>query len=446
MFIQFLVDVFKENLSDDAIVWKNTVYSYGQLLQRTERWQRELEASGITAGRVVTLEADFSPNAIALLLALVERANVVVPLTSTVEEKKEKFTAIAQAEVSLRLDQDDNVAVTTFDRKANHELYRRLRANCHPGLVLFSSGSTGESKAAVHDFAQLLGKFHVRRHNLRTLAFLLFDHIGGIDTLFYCLSNGSCVITVSDRSPDAVAQAVERHRVEVLPVTPTFLNLLFLSEAHLRYDLSSLRYVTYGTEVIPQSTLNKCVESFPGVIILQKYGTTEIGTLRSKSKISDSPWVKIGGEGFATRVEDGILHVKADSAMLGYLNAPNPFTEDGWFVTGDLVEQDGDYIRFLGRKSEIINVGGEKVYPAEVENAIQGMNEVQEVVVYGEKNPIVGNIVCARVTPRSTVDPDEFAAQIRGYCRKCLENYQIPVKIEITSHGQHSTRFKKKRG
>ena len=95
---------------------------------------------------------------------------------------------------------------------------------------------------------------------------------------------------------------------------------------------------------------------FPQVKILQTYGLIELGVLRSKSKKNDSLWVKIGGEGYKTRIIDGILQIQARSAMLGYLNAPSPFTEDGWFKTGDTVEVDGEYIKILGRKSEIINV------------------------------------------------------------------------------------------
>jgi acyl-CoA synthetase (AMP-forming)/AMP-acid ligase II len=91
---------------------------------------------------------------------------------------------------------------------------------------------------------------------------------------------------------------------------------------------------------------------------------SELGILRCKSKAADSLWVKIGGEAFETRVREGLLEIKAKSAMLGYLNAPSPFTDDGWFKTGDLVEVDGECFRILGRKSDLINVGGEKVYPA----------------------------------------------------------------------------------
>jgi len=89
-----------------------------------------------------------------------------------------------------------------------------------------------------------------------------------------------------------------------------------------------------------------------------------------------------------------MLQIKARSAMLGYLNAPSPFTEDGWFITGDSVEVDGDYIRVLGRKSEMINVGGEKCIPSRLESVIQEMDNVLEVTVYGEKNRVLGNIVC----------------------------------------------------
>ena len=89
---------------------------------------------------------------------------------------------------------------------------------------------------------------------------------------------------------------------------------------------------------------------------------------------------------YKTRIIDGNLQIKAESAMLGYLNAPSPFTEDGWFITGDEVLQKGDYIKILGRRSEIINVGGEKVYPAEVESVIQELDFVSDVEIYAEKN------------------------------------------------------------
>ena len=84
--------------------------------------------------------------------------------------------------------------------------------------------------------------------------------------------------------------------------------------------------------------------------------------------------------------------------MLGYLNAPSPFDADGWFNTQDLVETDGDYIRILGRKSELINVGGEKVHPTEIENVLLQLDNVKDVTVRGRPNPITGEVVAAKIT------------------------------------------------
>jgi long-chain acyl-CoA synthetase len=155
--------------------------------------------------------------------------------------------------------------------------------------------------------------------------------------------------------------------------------------------------------------------------------------------------VKLGGEGFQTRVVDGILQIKAESAMLGYLNAPSPFTADGWFNTGDKVEVDGEYFRILGRQSEIINVGGQKVYPAEVESVLQEMPEIAEISVYGEKNAIVGEIACAAVRLREPREARDFQRDLRQFCRQRLQEFQIPVRIKLVESALHGQRFKKNR-
>jgi acyl-CoA synthetase (AMP-forming)/AMP-acid ligase II len=154
-------------------------------------------------------------------------------------------------------------------------------------------------------------------------------------------------------------------------------------------------------------------------------------------------WVKIGGEGYETRVVDGVLQIKARWAMLGYLNAPNPFTSDGWFDTRDRVEQDGEYLRILGRDSEIINVGGEKVYPSEVESVIQEVENVAEVVVFKEKSPITGNIVCARITPVKVEDPLVLTMRVKKHCVQRLQRFKVPARVLLADGPQHNARFKR---
>jgi long-chain acyl-CoA synthetase len=104
---------------------------------------------------------------------------------------------------------------------------------------------------------------------------------------------------------------------------------------------------------------------------------------------------------------------------------------------------DGEYVKILGRKSDLINVGGQKVYPSEVESVIQEMDNVAEVSVYGEQNAITGNIVCARVTLKNNEDHQEFGVRLKRYCRERMEVFKVPFRVIVAHEPQHNARFKK---
>ncbi len=445
MSIKFLTEIFYHNSSNTAIVWKDKIFSYGWLLDRVKYWIEEIKKKEIKPGSVAVVEADFSPNSVSLMLALIDHNCIFVPITKSVANKKKDFIKISQAEVLFFIDDNDIAEISFLDNISNSNYYIQLRALNHPGLVLFSSGSTGVSKGSVHDVIKIFKKFKVKRHRLSAISFLLYDHIGGFNTLLYILSNAGKLVTIQDRSPDSVLSIVEKYKVELLPTSPTFINLILYSEAYKRHSLKSLKTITYGTEPMPESTLKKFNSLFPQIKLLQTYGLSEVGILRSKSKSSDSLWVKVGGEGFKTRVVDGMLEIKADSAMLGYLNAKSPFTEDGWFKTMDAVELDGEYLKIKGRKSEIINVGGEKVYPQEVEDKILEIEEVLEAKVFSEKNIIMGNIICAEINAKINMEPKDIKKKVIAHCRNSLAPFMVPVKVIVSNQNQHSSRFKKKR-
>ena len=445
MYLDFLFDVFNEFENSDSIIWMDTKHSYKSLIKNIEKSQLLIDSHQIQPGTAVAVIGEFSPNSIALLLALIEKACIIVPLTNTSNRNENKLFNIAQVEFVFRVSDDDVITTETVSKKTNNDYYKVIRERKHPGLVLFTSGTSGEPKAAVHDFMVLLEKFKTRRLALRTLNFLLFDHWGGLNTMFYILSNGGVVITTKDRNPEIICKLIEKHKIELLPASPTFLNLLLLSGEYKDYDLSSLKIISYGTEPMSENILKRLNKIFPDVKIQQTYGLIELGVMRSKSEKNDSLWVKVGGEGFETRVVNNLLEIKAKSAMLGYLNAPSPFTEDGWFKTGDEVEVDGEYIKILGRKSEIINVGGDKVYPQEVENVILVMDNIAEVTVYSEKNPIMGNIVCAKVRLQQDEDKKEFTTRLKKYCSVRMQRYKNPVKVIIVKENQYSNRYKKTR-
>ena len=215
-------------------------------------------------------------------------------------------------------------AITRCVAGVRHPLARDAGDDSRPGLILFSSGSTGRAKAMLHDFDRLLKRYETPQTSCRILSFLHLDHIGGLNTLFYGLAHGGTIISTRDRRPESVCQAIERYRVEVLPTSPTFLNLLLVSGEHCRHDLSSLQLITYGTEVMPSTTLERLRSALPGVRLRQTYGLSELGILRCKGLEDGSLWVKVGGEGFETRVVDGVLWVRAHSALAGVPERTGP--------------------------------------------------------------------------------------------------------------------------
>jgi acyl-coenzyme A synthetase/AMP-(fatty) acid ligase len=260
------------------------------------------------------------------------------------------------------------------------------------------------------------------------------------------LAYGGVAICVEQRSPEAVCRAINRGRAELLPTTPTFLNMILASGAWRHHDLATLRLITYGTEPMPEATLRRIREVFPEASLKQTYGLSELGVLHSQSPDPGSLWLRVGGKGFETRVVDGMLHIRSASTMIGYLNAPNPLDADGWMNTGDLVEEKDGLIRFVGRASEIINVGGQKVFPMEVESVLLEAQNVTEATVFGVRHPLLGQAVRARITLAEPEPEDALAGRLREHCRARLAKYKVPLRFDVTEFGAHvSDRAKKRR-
>jgi long-chain acyl-CoA synthetase len=326
----------RPGVETDAIVDSAGVHSYHAVCDRFCDWRGRI-GPVVQPHSVVSVEGDYSAEYVAALLALAEARAVLVPISNDSLAHRDEF--LREAQVEWRVTPATG-AIERVARTRSHELYRELETRNSAGLVLFTSGSTGRNKAALHDLGALVEKFAVQKRCLRTLVFLQPDHIGGINTLFYTLSNSGTLVIPENRQPSHICALIDRYGVELLPTSPTFLNLLLLAYDPVRHQLAGLKHITYGTEPMPEATLQRVRTAFPHVRLQQTYGLTEVGILRSKSRDDGSLWVKLGGEGFDLQVRDGRLWIKAHSSMLGYLNAPSPFSADGYLDTGDRVEVD----------------------------------------------------------------------------------------------------------
>jgi len=385
----------------------------------------EIDIGSVRSGDVVALIGDFEARSLATLLRLIDLGAIVVPLTSATRPEHEYFFEAASVDFVI----EGGTVGRRSEVRGTNPLLDRLRQSGNPGLVLFSSGKTGRPKDILHDFTYFLARYRTPRPTLRTLNFLLFDHIGGINTFFHTIFNGGLVVAPSSRTPQSVAANISHDRVELFPTTPTFLRLMLLEGILDPTELASLKVITYGTERMDQPTLDRLCQALPHIDFRQTYGMSELGILRVKSRARNSLWMTVGGEGVEIKVVDGVLFIRSVNRMLGYLNASSPFDAEGWYDTGDIVEQDGPFLKVVGRSQQVINVGGVKVLPAEVERVALLHPDVLRSKARGVHNPITGQHIEITCQPRPTAQLDRH--MLRAHFRQHLSEYLRPHSIRI---------------
>ncbi len=392
------------------------------------------DLSGINAGDVVALVGDFEPTSIRTLFELIDRRAIVVPLTDQTVSQHDYFFEAAYVTKVITGTTLQELPATNTSRDLE-EFKKRDSA----GLILFTSGTTGRPKAILHDFSAFLERFRTPRPGLRTIGFMLFDHIGGLNTLFHTLFNRGFVVSPGTRDVKTVLDLCSFHSVELLPTTPTFLRMLTLAGVEAADLPESLRIITYGTERMDEATLLHLCDTFPQVDFRQTYGMSELGILRVKSRARDSLWIKIGGEGVETKIVRGMLHIRSQNRMVCYIDTETPF-DDGWYATGDLVETQGDWIKIIGRDRDLINVAGLKFHSSELEDEAVRIPGVAFAKAIPKSNPITGQHVELLLQPEDGSEIDVEAA--RDFLRKNLEPHKRPMKIKV-GEIEVSHRFKR---
>ena len=281
------------------------------------------------------------------------------------------------------------------------------------------------------------------------VAMMSFDHIGGLNTLFSALAGGACLFLPAKRSPQYLSRLIQTHQIECLPTTPSFLRLLLVADLDLGRVLSSLKLITYGAEPMPPEVLHMIHTRLPAAELKQTFGLSEVGILKTRSPSSSSNRFTFQqSERENYRIQNGLLEIKSENMMLGYLNATAPISDDGWLRTDDFAIEDLTGVEIKGRASEAISVGGLKIYPIEIENLLLQLPQVCDAVAFGKSNPLLGQIVAVKVAilKEYAKEPqEELRILIKKHCQTFLEKALVPVSIEFLPEIPLTSRFKKKR-
>ncbi len=417
-----LIETLKQRW--EQIEYPFLIHSEGQLRfdQITESQATDL--STVRSGDVVALIGDFDPQSILSLLKLIDRHVILVPLTADTREQHDYFFETAMVDVVV-----EGNSVKRIDHSHKNQHLEFLREVNHAGLVLFSTGTTGRPKAILHDLTLFMQRFETPRPTLKTINFLLFDHIGGLNTLLHTLFNKGTVVAPKSRKVEDILSTCREHEIEVLPTTPTFLRMMLMSGLIPEHFPDSLKVVTYGTERMDQPTLDALCASLPNVDFRQTFGMSELGILRVKSEARNSLFMKVGGEGVETRVVENVLEIRSATRMLGYINAESPFDKDGWYNTKDIVEEKNGYYKVTGRTSDVVNVGGLKFMASEVERVALKFPNITLVKAVPKRNPITGQHVELHVqeTAENLVDKNSLTI----FLKENLQPHMVPRRIRI---------------
>ncbi|CAM3354979.1 AMP-binding protein [Nocardioides dubius] len=298
----------------------------------------------------------------------------------------------------------------------------------HPGaavqqLLILTTGSTGQPKAARHDWRVLAGRLEevAPTPEWRWLLAYGLHQFAGLQVVLHVLASGSTLVAPFPRQPRDGLRAITELGVDAVSATPTYWRFL-LAEARGRgATMPPLRQITLGGEAASEALLLALRDWFPAARITHVYASTEVGSVLA---------VNDGRPGFDAallrspqrpegrlEIRDGELWVRGSAGMVEYAGqatlAPFSADADGWRPTGDLVEVVGERVHFRGRDSEVINVGGVKVHPLPVEERIAAVAGVAMVRVYGRANKLTGAIVAAEIVAEQGVVPDELRAAVR---------------------------------
>ena len=368
----------------------------------------------------------------ATLLKLLSKGAVVVPLTKETRNQHEYF--LSEACVQYIFEKNKLFRLIS-ELQISHPFLDSFRKNINLGLVLFTTGTTDRPKAILHDFIPFISRYKTPRPSLKSISFLLFDHIGVINTLLHMLFNLRQIIFIQKRTVEAVATFIKEFSVELLPTTPTFVRILFLYQDIESKLGDSLKIISYVTERMDKPTLKKLCEQIPRVNFRQTYGISELGILRIKSKARDSIFMSVRGEGVETKIEKNILFIKVKKRMIGHLNAPSTFDDEGWYRTKDNVKLDNEkYLTITGSDSDVINISGLKFLPWEVELECLSLKEVKFAKAYGINNPITGQYLELSLELNEQIEKEiDFKNYVHSHLKKRLPRYLVPSRIKIGS-------------
>lgn len=305
--------------------------------------------------------------------------------------------------------------------------------------VFATSGTTGRPKLVEHSFASLTRTARPPRPGVEPVRWgQLYEitRFAGIQVMMQAVTGGAALL-LPDRTESLSAQLrrLAGWNCNALSATPTLWRKILLTGDRPGLDL---RQITLGGEIADDAILAALKREYPNARITHVYASTEAGAAFAvhdgRAGFPES-YLQNPPGGIALRIIDGRLYVHNHDVTGRYLGSDQGFRdEDGFVDTGDIVEQRDDRIFFRGRSNGAINVGGNKLFPEEIERLLLEQATVRAARIYSRPSPITGQLVIGEIVPADDAsDHKALAAELLRFCRNRLPRWQVPATLRIVA-------------
>ena len=403
--------------------------------------QRRTIAYGLLAANVKAVEQQLSaqrPRGVvarqreidALVATVAACGRQQVPLAVVADDARDLVGALQDWAVL-----DDGLKLSAGPTKIGSQAEHRREEAFDPAsaqVVVATSGTSGPPKLVEHSWDSLLAAARLSEqwHGLSWLLVYDATRWAGTQVWLQALLTAGTLVVPASRAPDCVARAIVEEDVSILPATPTLLRRLLTSAESGLLSKMKLERITLGGEATDAQLLAKTQAAFPGVKVTHVYATTELGEV---FRVTDGR-AGFPAEWLGKTLPGGVrLTTRRDGELLVQLSR-----DTAEVATGDLVERRNDRCEFTGRRSDVIVVGGAKVYPRRVEDILRGVSGIADARVYGLPSAITGELVAAQIVLAdplpAEVTPESIRAAALTTCRTALEPHSTPRLLDFVKH------------
>lgn len=299
--------------------------------------------------------------------------------------------------------------------------YLKLITESKSQITIYTSGTTGLPKKVVHSVSSFSREIKTGPKFDSSIWGLAFNatHMAGLQVFFQALFNSNTLVDLFNIDAVTINRSILKHEISHISATPTFYRLLNSKDIFF----NDVKSVTLGGEKSDDNLYRIVKRMFPFAKVKNIYASTEAGSLlcsegeffyipeRLKDKIV---------------IKENVLYI--NESLLGQIS--NLLTENGWYCSGDVIEwkQDSDdYFKLIGKSNEMINVGGYKVNPHEVELELRSIDGIENAFVFGKPNSVLGNLICAEIVLEKEAEIEE--KKIKDILGMKLQQFKIPRKI-----------------